>query len=252
MTEQYALASTAAWLSSIGISHHRLLPHIYSGRFPTVNSRHCLGIAPQFLHSSFQTLPSRGLASLSRVCMTVTRIVLFSFSHLQLFVTSWTAAHQAFLSITNSWSLLKLISIQSVMPSNHLILCHPFLLLPSIFSSIRVFLNESVFLIRWPKYWSFSFNVIPSSEHAALVCFRMDWLDLLAWKWGRSGCDICHPIDRQGCFGLSGWLGGCPLPPSPLHVRPSRSCTLGRRGRPFLIEEDQSLVKGIRVAALPC
>ena len=70
--------------------------------------------------------------------------------------------------------------------------------------------------------------------------------------WGRSGCDICHPIDRQGWFGWSGWLGGCPLPPSPLHVRPSRSCALGRRGRPSPIEEDRSSVKGIRVAALPC
>ena len=73
-----------------------------------------------------------------------------------------------------------------------------------------------------------------------------------SWMWGRSGCDICHPIDHQGWFSWSGWLGGCPLPPSPLHVRPSRSCALGRRGRPSPLEEDRSSVKGIRVAALPC
>ena len=87
---------------------------------------------------------------------------------------------QASLSITNSWSLLKLMSIESVMPSNHLILCHPLLLLPSIFPSIRVFSNESALPIRWPKYWSFSFNISPSNEHSRLISFRMDWLDLLA------------------------------------------------------------------------
>ena len=94
-------------------------------------------------------------------------------------VTSWSAAHQDSLSITNSWSLLKLMSIESVMPSNHLILRHP-LLLPSIFSSIRVFSNESALLIRWPKYWSFSFSISPSNEYSGLISFRMDWLDLLA------------------------------------------------------------------------
>ena len=97
-----------------------------------------------------------------------------------LFATSWTAARQASLSITNSWSLLKLMSIQSVMPSNCLILCHPLLLLPSIVPSIRVFSNESVLRIRWPKSWSFSFNISPSSEYSGLISFRMDWLDLLA------------------------------------------------------------------------
>ena len=96
-----------------------------------------------------------------------------------LFVIPWTAAHQVSLSITNSWSLLKLMSIESVMPSNHLILCRPLLLLPSIFLSIRVFSNESVLHIRWPKYWSFSFNISPSSEHSGLNSFRMDLLDLL-------------------------------------------------------------------------
>ena len=103
-----------------------------------------------------------------------------SLSHVRLFVTPWTAACQASLSITNSWSLLKLMSIALVMPSNHLILCHHLLLLPSIFPSLSVFSNESVFLIRWPKYWSFSFNVSPSHEHPGLICFRMDCLDLLA------------------------------------------------------------------------
>ena len=101
-----------------------------------------------------------------------------SLSCVQLFVTSWTAACQAYLSITNSESLLKFMSIESVMPSNHLILCHP-LLMPSIFPSIRVFSSESVLLIRWPKYWSFSFSISPSNEYSGLISFRMDWLDLL-------------------------------------------------------------------------
>ena len=100
-------------------------------------------------------------------------------SHVWLFVTSWTAAHQPSLSITNSWSSLKLLSIESVMPFNHLILCRP-LLLPSIFPSIRILLNESVLRIRQPKYWSFSFNISPFNEHPRLIFFRMDWLDLLA------------------------------------------------------------------------
>ena len=95
-------------------------------------------------------------------------------------MTPWTAVHQASLSITNSWSLLKLVSIESVIPSNHLILYRPLLLLPSIFPSIRVFSNELVLLIRWPKYWRFSFSIRPSNEHSGLISFRMDWLDLLA------------------------------------------------------------------------
>ena len=94
--------------------------------------------------------------------------------------TPWTAARQASLSITNSRSLLKLMSIESVMPSNHLILCHPLLLPPSIFPSIRVFSNESVLRIRWPKDWSFSFSISPSNEYSGLISFRMDWLDLYA------------------------------------------------------------------------
>ena len=102
-----------------------------------------------------------------------------SFICVLLFVTPWTAACQASLSITNSRSLPKPMSIESVMPSNHLIFCHPLLLLPSIFPSIRVFSNVSALCIRWPKYWSFSFNISPSNEHPGLISFRMDCLDLL-------------------------------------------------------------------------
>ena len=101
-------------------------------------------------------------------------------SRVQLFVTPWTTTHQASLSITNSQSPPKPMSIGSMMASNHLIFCRPFLLLPSIFPSIRVFSNESPLCIRWPKYWSFSFNISPSNGHPGLISFRMDWLDLLA------------------------------------------------------------------------
>ena len=103
-----------------------------------------------------------------------------SFSCVQLFMTSQTVARQASLPITNSQSLLKLMSVESVMPSNHLILCRPLLLLPPIPPSIRVFSNESTLRLRWPKYWSFSFSIGPSKEHPGLISFRMDWLDLLA------------------------------------------------------------------------
>ena len=107
-----------------------------------------------------------------------------SLSRVQLFATPWTVARQASLSITTSWSLLKLMSFELVMPSNHLILCRPLLLLHSIFPSIRVFSNESVLRIRWPKCWSysFSFSISPSNEHSGLISFRMDWLDLLAFQ----------------------------------------------------------------------
>ena len=103
-----------------------------------------------------------------------------SLSRVQLFATPWAAAHQTSRSIPNSWSLLKFMSIESVMPSNHLILCRPLLLPPSIFPSIRVFSNESALHIRWPKYWSFSFIIHPSNEYSGLISFRMDWLDILA------------------------------------------------------------------------
>ena len=121
---------------------------------------------------------SEGMVSSPTTQVRVSSVQLLS--HVQLFAAPWTAAHQASLSITNYHSLLKLMSIESVIPSNHLILCHPLLLLTSIFPSIRVFSKESVLRIRWLKYWSFSFSISPSSEYSGLIYFRMDWLDLLA------------------------------------------------------------------------
>ena len=114
--------------------------------------------------------------------------------------TPWIAARQASLSITNSWSSLKLRSIESVMPSSHLILCRPLLLLPQIPPSIRVFSNESTLLMRWPKYWSFSFSIIPSSEHTGLISFRMDWLDLLAVQ-GTLKSLLQHHSSKASIFG---------------------------------------------------
>ena len=107
-------------------------------------------------------------------------LVFQSHSYVRLFTTPWIVAHQASLSITTSWSLLKLMSIESVMPNNHLILCCPLLFLPSIFPSIRVFSNESALLISWPKYWSFSFSISPSNEYLGLISFRVDWFNLLS------------------------------------------------------------------------
>ena len=125
-------------------------------------------------------------------------------SHVRLFATPWTTAHQVSLSITNSRSLPKLISIESVMPSNHLILSRPLLLLPSIFPSIRIFSNESVLCIRWPKYWSFSFNISPSTEHPELISFRMDGLDLLAVQETKSllqhHSSKASILRRSACF----------------------------------------------------
>ena len=119
----------------------------------------------------------------------------------------WTAARQASLSITNSWSLLKLMSIESEMPSNHLTLCRPLLLLPSIPPSIRVFSNKSVLCIRWPKYWGFSFNISPSNEHPGLISFRMDWLDLLAVQGALKSLLQHHSFQKHQFFGtqLSLW-----------------------------------------------
>ena len=119
-------------------------------------------------------------ASLEFITSATTFSSVQSLSHVRLFATPWIAARQASLSITNSGSSLKLTSIKSMMPSSHLILCHPLLLLPSIPPSIRVFSNESTLHMRWPKYWSFSFSISPSNEHPQLISFRMDWLDLLA------------------------------------------------------------------------
>ena len=142
-----------------------------------------------FHHSSL-CLPSFK-SNLSRLCLRICGVFLVLYfsvqfssvqllSHVWLFVTPWIAARQASLSITNSRSSLRLVSIRSVMPSSHLILCRPLLLLPPIPPSIRVFSNESTLHMRWPKYWNFSFSVIPSKEIPGLISFRMDWLDLLA------------------------------------------------------------------------
>ena len=138
---------------------------------------------------------NKGPSSQSYHCFIVKYVssVQFSYSVMSDSVTPWTAAHQASLSVTNSQSLLKLMSIESVMPSSHLVLCHPLLLLPSIFPSIRVFSNESVLHIRWPKYWSFSFSISPSNEYSGLISFRMDWLYLLE----------IYPCCIQGCIPLS-------------------------------------------------
>ena len=124
-----------------------------------------------------------------------------SLSRIQLFVTPWTTARQASLSITNSQSLPKPMSIESVMPSCHLILCHPLLFLPSIFPSIRVFSSESGLRLRWPKYWSFSFNISPSNEHPGLISFRMDWLDLLAVQ-GILKSLLQHHSSKTSFFGI--------------------------------------------------
>ena len=123
-----------------------------------------------------------------------------SLSHVGLFATPWTAACQASLSITNSWSSLKLTSIESVMPSSHLILCRPLLLLPSIPPSIRVFSNESTLCMKWPKYWSFSFSISPSKEHLGLISFIMDWLDLLKSK-GLSRVFSNSTVQKHQFFG---------------------------------------------------
>ena len=109
-------------------------------------------------------------------------LVVQSLSHVRLFATPWTPAHQDFLSFTISQGLLKLMSVESMTPSNHLILCRPLLLLPSVFPSIRVFFSELALRIRWPKYWSFSFSISPSNEYSELISFRIDWLDLLAFQ----------------------------------------------------------------------
>ena len=124
-----------------------------------------------------------------------------SLSRVQLFATLWIAARQASLSITNTRSLLKLISIELVMPSSHLILCRPLLLLPPIPPSIRVFSNESVLHMRWPEYWSFSFSISPSNEHLGLISFRMDWLDLLVESLGLSRVFSKTTVQKHQFFG---------------------------------------------------
>ena len=126
-------------------------------------------------------------------------------SHVRLFATPWTAACRASLSITNSRSLLKLVPFELMMPSNYLILCRPLLLLPSIFPSIRVFSNESTLRIRWPKYWSFSFNISPSNEHPGLISFRMDWLDLLTVQ-GTLKSLLQHPSSKASVLWRSAFF----------------------------------------------
>ena len=127
-------------------------------------------------------------------------------SRVRLFTTPWTAAHQVSLSIINSQSLLKLIPIESMMPSNHLIFCHPLFLLPSILPHIKVFSNESALHIRWPKHWSFSFSISPSNEHPRLISFRMDWLDLLAVQGTLKSLLHHHSSKHQFfCSQLSLW-----------------------------------------------
>ena len=130
-----------------------------------------------------------------------------SLSRVWLFVTPWTAACQASLFITNSQSLFKLMSIELVMPSNHVILCHPLLLPPSIFPSIKLFSNESVLHIRWPKYWSFSFSISPSNEYSGLISFRNDWLDLLAVQGTLKSLFQYHScIATMHPFKINDWL----------------------------------------------
>ena len=130
---------------------------------------------------------------------TFVAVVVQSLSHVQLFMTTWAAMHQASLFFTISWCLHELMSIELVMPPNHLILCHPLLLLPSVFPSIRVFSNESVLHIRWPKYWSFSFSVSPSNEYSALISFRIDWFDLLAVQGHHSYQAKTFTLHILGC-----------------------------------------------------
>ena len=139
--------------------------------------------------------------------------VVESLSLVRLFVTPWTSVHQASLSFTISQRLLTLMSTELVMPSNHFILCHPLLLLPSVFPSIRVFSNELVLRIRWPNYWSFSFSISPSNEYSALISFRMDWLDLLAVQ-GTLKSLLQHHIWKDQFFGAQASLRST----SPIHT----------------------------------
>ena len=167
------------WLGSLAFSELPRIPPHFQGPLPS-----CSPVPVTSFHFS-ALIVGQGRGHLCASSPPPTQLSssvssVQSLSHVRLFATPWTAARQAPLSITNSQSLLKLMSIESVMPSNHLILCHPLLLLPSIFPSIRVFSNESVLRIRRPKYWSFSFSISPSNEYSGLISIRMDWLDLLA------------------------------------------------------------------------
>ena len=156
------------------------MPFPFPGDLPNPGIKPMSHVSPTLAGGFFSTEPPGKPMSRIKDPIQVQFSSVLSLSHVLLFATPWNAACQACLSITNSRSLLKLMSIQSVMPSNHLIFCHPLLLLPSIFPSISVFSSESGFRIRWPKYWSFSFSISPSNEYSGLISFRMDWLDLLA------------------------------------------------------------------------
>ena len=144
---------------------------------PSIHTSIYLSIAGQIKHTAYESAAHCTWRSLQFSPVQFSPVQLLSC--VRLFATPWTASCQASLSITNSQSLLKLMPIELLMPSNHLILCRPLFLLPSIFPNIMVFSNESAFCIRWPKYWSFSFSISPSNEHSGLISFRMDWLDLL-------------------------------------------------------------------------
>ena len=159
------LCSWEFYSKNTGVGCHALLQRIFPTQALNPGLLHCRWIFYRLSHQGSPVSHISLVQSLSRV---------------QLLVTPWTAAHQASQSITSSRSIPKPMSTESVMPSNHLILCHPLLLLPSILPSIRVFSNESALHIRWQKYWSFSFNISPSNEHLGLISFRIDWLDLLA------------------------------------------------------------------------
>ena len=175
------------WSFSFSISHSNEYSGLSSFRMDWLDLLAVQGTVKSLLlyHTSKASILWRSafiMVQLSHPYMTTGKTISSaqSLSHVQLFVTPWTAAHQASLSITNSRSLFKLTSIELVMPSNCLILCHPFSLPLSIFPTIWVFSNESVLCIRWPKYWSFSFSISPSNEYSGLISFRMGWLDLLA------------------------------------------------------------------------
>ena len=156
----------------------RYFPSWLHGNTPSQTTKHSASLSScQWGHSPLQSSSTEWELWNGESLFIV--VLVQSFSSVWLFVTPWTATHQASLSITNSWSLLKLMSLDLVMPSNHLILCR-LLLLPSIFPSIRVFSNESGLCIRWPKYWSFSFSISPSNEYSGLISLRIDWFDLLA------------------------------------------------------------------------
>ena len=168
----------------LGVDSSPLLPTALS---PPPFCQYLLQVALGLRYSRQRPLPQHHTLTLSSVQL---------LSRVQLFVTPWTAARQASLSITNSWSLLRLMSIALAMSSNHLILCHPLLLPPPTFPSIRVFSNESVLQIRWPKYWSFSFNISASDEYSGLISFRMDWLDLLVVQGTRKSL-LQHHSSKQ-------------------------------------------------------